>query len=61
MCEKEIKKVGIIGCGAIGTLVVQSIEKKIVSCDELVLYDHIQKKAQQLKASINFPITIVQN
>ncbi|MCW3998575.1 MAG: aspartate dehydrogenase [Candidatus Bathyarchaeota archaeon] len=61
MSEKKIKKVGIIGCGVIGTLVAQSIEKKIVSCDELVLYDHIQNKATELKASIHFPATVVQN
>jgi lactate dehydrogenase-like 2-hydroxyacid dehydrogenase len=35
----ELKKVGIIGCGAIGTLIAEAAERKLVMCDELILYD----------------------
>ncbi|KON32820.1 MAG: hypothetical protein AC479_06505 [miscellaneous Crenarchaeota group-6 archaeon AD8-1] len=61
MSEKKTVKVGIIGCGAIGTLIAQAIEKKIVKCEELILYDYIQKKAKDLKNSIDFPVTIAEN
>jgi aspartate dehydrogenase len=59
--SKTIKKVGLIGCGAIGTLIAQSIEKKIVICDELILFDYIKEKALSLKKSVKFPTTIVDN
>lgn len=61
LSEKKTVKVGIIGCGAIGTLIAQAIEKKIVKCEELILYDYIQKKAKDLKNSIDFPVTIAEN
>jgi len=61
MTKQEIKKVGLIGCGAIGTLVAQAIEKKIVLCDELIIYDNIQNKAITLKNSIDFPAIVVKN
>jgi aspartate dehydrogenase len=53
--------VGLIGCGAIGTLVAQSVEKKLATCDELILFDYVQKKAIDLKNSIDFPTTVVAN
>jgi aspartate dehydrogenase len=53
------KKVGLIGCGAIGTVLAEAIERKIVVCDELVVYDFDQPKAQRLKSSLNFPVTVV--
>jgi len=52
------KKVGIIGCGAIATLIAEAVERKLIVCDELVLYDQDEKKAEQLKRSLNFPVTI---
>ena len=61
MKETKNKTVGLIGCGAIGTLIAQAIEKKIVNCDKLVLFDYQKNKAADLKASINFPTTIVKN
>lgn len=61
MSDNKIKKVGLIGCGAIGTLIAQSIEKKIVQCDKLILFDSIKEKALELKKSINFPTIIVEN
>ena len=55
----NIKKVGLIGCGAIGTVLAEAIERKLVVCDELVVYDFDPAKAQKLKAELNFPVTIV--
>jgi len=52
-------KVGIIGCGAIATLIAEAVEKKLVVCDELILYDQDAKKAEQLKSSLNFPVAVV--
>jgi aspartate dehydrogenase len=55
------KRVGLIGCGAIGTVLAEAIERKIVICDELVVYDFDASKAQKLKAALNFPVTIVES
>ena len=52
-------KVGLIGCGAIGTVLAEAIERKLVICDELVVYDFEVAKAEKLKAAIKFPVTIV--
>ena len=49
-----MKKVGIIGCGAIATLIAEAVERKLVVCDELVLYDQDEKKAEKLKSSLHF-------
>jgi len=54
-------KVGLIGCGAIGTVLAEAIERKLVVCDELVVYDVETSKAQKLKSALNFPVTIVEN
>jgi aspartate dehydrogenase len=54
-------KVGLIGCGAIGTVLAEAIERKLVVCDELVVYDVDTSKAQKLKSALNFPVTIVEN
>jgi aspartate dehydrogenase len=51
-------KVGLIGCGAIATLIAKAIEQKLVVCDELVLYDQDKTKAEALKSSLRFPVTI---
>ncbi|UCF45204.1 MAG: aspartate dehydrogenase [Candidatus Bathyarchaeota archaeon] len=56
---KDTKKVGIIGCGAIGTLIAEAVEQKRVACDELILYDHNEKKAEKLKSYLSFPVTVV--
>ena len=52
-------EVGIIGCGAIGTLIARAAERKLIVCDKLLLYDYDQKRAEQLKASLNFPAMVV--
>jgi aspartate dehydrogenase len=55
------KKVGLIGAGAIGTVLAEAIELKLVVCDELVVYDFEVAKAEKLKASLKFPVTIAKN
>lgn len=58
--EKKGKiRVGLIGCGAIGTLIAKAIEEKLVVCDELILYDQNEEKTKLLKKSLLFPVTIV--
>lgn len=60
LVEKKGKtRVGLIGCGAISTLVAKAMEEKLVVCDELILYDQNDKKAHLLKNSLSFPVTIV--
>ncbi|MCW4017077.1 MAG: aspartate dehydrogenase [Candidatus Bathyarchaeota archaeon] len=54
-----MKTVGLIGCGAIGTVLAEAIERKLVVCDELVVFDVDKAKAEQLKAALKFPVTIV--
>jgi aspartate dehydrogenase len=56
-----MKKVGIIGCGAIGTLIAEAIERRLVMCDELILYDYDLEKAEKLRSSLHFPTTVVLN
>jgi aspartate dehydrogenase len=53
------KKVGLIGCGAIGTVLAEAIERKLVVCDELVVFDIDAAQARKLKDKLNFPVTIV--
>lgn len=53
------KKVGLIGCGAIGTVLAEAIERKVIVCDELVVFDTDAAKAQKLKRSLNFRVKIV--
>jgi aspartate dehydrogenase len=56
-----MKKVGLIGCGAIGTLIAEAVERRLVMCDELVLYDFDLEKAALLKSALHFPTTVVLN
>ncbi len=53
-----MRTVGLIGCGAIGTVLAEAIQRKLVICDELIVYDVDQTKAQQLKRTLKFPVTI---
>ncbi len=55
------KKVGLIGCGAIGTVLAEAIERKLVVCDELVIFDVDTAKAEKLKYSLKFPVKIMPN
>jgi len=56
--EKTIK-VGIIGCGAIGMLIAEAVERRMVVCDELVIYDFDGEKSEALKSFLRFPVTVV--
>ncbi len=57
--RKQKRIVGLIGCGAIGTVLAEAIEREIVVCDELVVYDFDVSRAEQLKKLLKFPTTIV--
>lgn len=59
--NKEKRKVGLIGCGAIGTVLAEAIERKLVVCDELIVYDFDTSKMHNLKRALNFPVTIVES
>ena len=50
-----MKRVGLIGCGAIGTVLAEAIERKLVVCDELVIFDVDAAKAEKLKDIIKIP------
>jgi len=54
-----MKTVGLIGCGAIGTVLAEAIERRLVVCDGLIIYDFDMQKAEQMKKALNFPVTIV--
>jgi aspartate dehydrogenase len=56
-----VKRIGIIGCGAIGTLIAQAVENGAISCDRLILYDCDSKRAEQLKKSLHVPTTIARS
>jgi aspartate dehydrogenase len=56
-----MKRVGLIGCGAIGTVLAEAMERQIVVCDELVIFDVDRTKAEKLKNSLNFPVKIMSN
>jgi aspartate dehydrogenase len=58
--EKRIK-VGLIGCGAIGTVLAEAFERKLIVCDELIVYDVDVSKAMRLKSQLKFPLIIVKN
>jgi aspartate dehydrogenase len=55
----KTRKVGVIGCGAIGTLIAGAVERRLVMCDELILYDYDLEKAEMLKSSLHFTTTVV--
>lgn len=44
-----MKTVGLIGCGAIGTVLAEAIERGLVICDELIVFDVDKARAEQLK------------
>jgi aspartate dehydrogenase len=56
-----VKKVGLIGCGAIGTVLAEAIERKLIVCDELVIFDTDAAKAQKLKRELSFRVKIANN
>ena len=54
-------KVGLVGCGAIGTVLAEAIDRKLVDCDELLLYDIDASKAYDLKNKLSFPVTVTRS
>jgi aspartate dehydrogenase len=56
---KDSKCVGIIGCGAIGTIIAEAFERRILACDELVLYDYDLERAEKLKSQLRFHARVV--
>ncbi len=54
-----MKTVGLIGCGAIGKVLAEAIERKLVVCDKLIVFDIDASKAQQFKNSLKFPVSVV--
>jgi aspartate dehydrogenase len=55
------KRVGLIGAGAIGTVLAEAIQRSLITCDELVIYDVDLQRAQNLKNKLQFPTKIVDN
>ena len=51
----------MIGCGAIGTVLAEAIERGLVVCDELVVYDVDESKAQKLRGKLKFPVTVAKS
>lgn len=56
---RDARKVGLIGCGAIGTLIAEACEQGLVTCDGLIIYDQDTERAEKLKSALRFPTTIV--
>ena len=56
-----MRKIGIIGCGAIGTLIAHAVENGIINCDKMILYDSSFKQAEQLRKALHFPTAIVKS
>lgn len=55
-----VTRVGIIGCGAIGSLIAKAADDGIVKCDELILYDNNPEKAANLHGSLRTKSQIVE-
>ena len=55
------KRVGLIGAGAIGTVLAEAIQRSLITCDELIIYDVDLQRAQCLKNKLQFPTKIVDN
>lgn len=52
---------GIIGCGAIGTLIAKAIDNKIVECDSVILYDVIAERAEKLGRMLSIEKVVVKS
>jgi len=55
------KRVGLIGAGAIGTVLAEAIQRSLITCEELIIYDVDLQRAQCLKNKLQFPTKIVDN
>jgi len=56
-----VKKVGIIGCGAIGSLIAKAFENGTIKCDELLLFDYNNEKSLKLQHSLSVACRVVNN
>ena len=56
-----MRKVGIIGCGAIGALIAEAAERSIVKCDGLILYDVVPERAETLGGALRTSVTIAKS
>lgn len=56
-----MKRVGIIGCGAMGSLIAEAVDQQIVQCEELILLDSSREKAQHLQESLKTSAVAVSN
>jgi aspartate dehydrogenase len=55
-----VKIIGIIGCGAIGTLIARAVQQGIVLADRLILFDIDRPKAEKLRRGLSVPtVTVV--
>ena len=54
-----MKRVGVIGCGAIGVIIAEAFERRLLTCDELVLYDYELERAEKLKSQLHFTSRVV--
>lgn len=53
--------VGLIGCGAIGTLIGEAADRRIIDCDRLILYDLDTSHAEGLRTALHTSATIVKS
>lgn len=56
-----MERVGIIGCGAMGSLIAEAVDQQIVQCEELILLDSSREKAQHLQESLKTSAVAVTN
>jgi len=56
-----MKRIGIIGCGVIGTLIAKAVEDGTVKCDELILYDYNHQKPENLWKLLKINIKTVKS
>jgi len=56
-----MNRIGIIGCGAIGTIISKAVEKGLVNCDELILYDSNAEAAEKIRSSLDISVIVVKS
>jgi aspartate dehydrogenase len=57
--DRKMRKVGLIGCGAIGSLIAEAFKKGIVECDSLILYDYDVGRTEEFRKSLGDTVTVV--
>ena len=56
-----MKRVGIIGCGVIGTVIAKAVDEGIVKCEGLIIYDSNHEKAENLRKSLSADVEVVRS